>query len=92
MYGFTLGIHHHSSWTISFDLVLWVLAHACYEAHVTNCRTQDNPQVLEVTEDAQNRGEKLLRFLGTLAVNGPGACLSHKFVSVIEGVSVEVSE
>lgn len=33
---------------------------------------QENPEVLQVRSGAQNRGEKLLRFLGNIAVNGPG--------------------
>mgnify|MGYP005992046549 CR=1 FL=1 len=35
----------------------------------------EHPEVLRVTQDAQNRGEKLLRFLAQVAVNGPDPTL-----------------
>ena len=53
-----------------------MLAHPKFVAGTATTRfLEENPEVLSAKGEAQNRGEKLLRYLSSLAVNGPDPAL-----------------
>jgi len=56
------------------DFLKNVLGHSAYlerNGAVTTGFLTEHPEVVTTVSEAQNRGEKLLRYLGNVAVNGP---------------------
>jgi pyruvate carboxylase len=62
--------------TTNIPFLLAVLSHPAFIAGAVTTRfIEQYPEVLKAPQEAQNRGEKLLRYLSNVAVNGPDPAL-----------------
>jgi pyruvate carboxylase len=60
----------------NIPFLLNVLSHPAFVAGAVTTRfIEKYPEVLKAPQEAQNRGEKILRYLSNLAVNGPDPAL-----------------
>lgn len=70
----TRALREHRIRGVSTNIafLLNVLRHPAFVSGAVTTRfIEEYPEVLQAKRDVQNRGEKLLRFLSSLAVNGP---------------------
>lgn len=74
----TRALREHRIRGVSTNIafLLNVLRHPAFTSGAVTTRfIETYPEVLKAPQDAQNRGEKILRYLSTVAVNGPEPAL-----------------